>query len=317
MTKKEIKDYLTSKSSRDLFRIADRIRKDYCTDKVFIRGIIEFSNFCARNCLYCGLRRDNNFLKRYRMPKEKILKAAYTIAKKGIKTIILQSGDDFYYTRKDICDIIANIKKNSPDTAVTLSIGERDMRDYKAFREYGADRYLLKHETINSKLYRLLHPGQSLTKRLKILDYLKKNNYRVGTGSIVGLPFQTTEDLVKDILFFKNFRPHMLGIGPFIPQNNTPLKDYKSPSLSLVLKFLALTRIITKTPYIPATTALATLSKDKGLEKGLESGCNVIMINFTPDMYKRNYVIYNNKEDINFNRASQSISKVKRLLCPT
>ncbi len=315
MNKKEILEYLKSNEISSLINRADKIRKSYCGEEVFIRGIIEFSNVCVRNCLYCGLRRDNKKTKRYRMQPEEIIECAFKIIEKGIKTIVLQSGDDFYYTREMIGGIISKIKKKYPQTAITLSIGERPLKEYKAFRDYGADRYLMKMETTNAKLYQRLHPGQSLSVRLKILDYMKKLDFQVGAGCIVGLPGQTLDDLVDDILFLKKTHFAMAGIGPFIPQGETPLKNFPAGKLKLTLKVLALARISTKNTHLPATTALATINPQKGLVLGLRAGCNVIMPDFTPVNYGKKYKIYDHKVKVTLTNAKKIILQAKRKLC--
>ncbi len=315
MTKKEIINCLESINTQALFSKADEVRKKYCGDKVFIRGLIEFSNVCVRNCNYCGLRKDNKKIKPYRMRPEEILEASGRIVHKGIRTIVLQSGDDFYYTRSVLCKLIKDIKDRFPDVAITLSIGERPLSEYKAFREHGADRYLLKQETMNEKLYRLLCPGQSLKRRIKILEYLKKLGFQVGAGNIVGLPGQTLADLAQDIMFFKDFEPDMIGIGPFLPQKNTPLAKNRLPDISLVLRCLALTRIVTRNSHLPATTALASFDKERGYIRGLKAGCNVIMVNFTPQKYRKDYKIYDKKIRTDINKAREAARKAKRKLC--
>ncbi len=310
--KSEILSWLEDDGAeKELFSKADRVRKNYCGDEVHIRGIIEFSNYCSKNCLYCGLRRGNKNVKRYRMKESEITDLACKIASLGLKTVVLQSGDDLYYTRESICEIISEIKKNV-DVAVTLSIGERPFDDYKAFRKTGADRYLLKQETANSSLYERLHPGQNLKERLKILEYLKKLGYQIGAGNIVGLPGQTLKDLANDILLLKNLDVDMAGIGPFIPQKDTPLANFPPGNLNLALKVLALSRILTKNAHLPATTALATLDPREGQLLGLKAGCNVIMPDFTPESYRQNYVIYDNKMRVNLERAKALISEAGR-----
>ncbi|MCD6228095.1 MAG: [FeFe] hydrogenase H-cluster radical SAM maturase HydE [Candidatus Omnitrophica bacterium] len=290
---------------------AEKVRQVFCGEEVYIRGIIEFSNWCARDCLYCGLRRSNKNIRRYRMKEEKIIEVALKIIQLGIKTIVLQSGDDFYYSPNSICKIIQKIKKKA-NVAITLSIGERSFDDYKAFRDAGADRYLLKHETANPFLYAYLHPGQSLKKRLKILEYLKKLGYQVGAGNIVGLPFQRQKDLVQDILLLEKLGVDMAGISPFIPQKDTPLKDFPPPKLDLALKVLALARIITKNAHLPATTAFATLDSYRGQLLALKAGANVIMPDFTPSEFSKDYKIYDGKLKVNFSYAEEIISKAKR-----
>jgi biotin synthase len=248
------------------------------------------------------------------MPIKDILTAVRVIADKGIKTIVLQSGDDFYYTKEKIVKLIKSIKKINKASAVTLSIGERPIEEYKAFFEAGADRYLIRHETANSILYKKIHPKQSLEKRKAILYNLKKIGYQIGCGCIIGLPGQTIEDLAEDILFIKDLQPDMVGMGPFIPQDDTPLSGNNSPAEKLVLKMLALTRIVTKNAHIPATTALATLDEKQGYAQGLKAGCNVIMVSYTPDLYKVNYKIYNDKVSTNIENAQEAIKKAKRTM---
>lgn len=314
MTKAQIIKFLKASDIKPLIKEADRIRCLYCQDDVFIRGLIEFSNYCVRDCLYCGLRTSNNKVERYRMPIKDILTAVRVIADKGIKTIVLQSGDDFYYTKEKIVKLIKSIKKINKASAVTLSIGERPIEEYKAFFEAGADRYLIRHETANSILYKKIHPKQSLEKRKAILYNLKKIGYQIGCGCIIGLPGQTIEDLAEDILFIKDLQPDMVGMGPFIPQDDTPLSGNNSPAEKLVLKMLALTRIVTKNAHIPATTALATLDEKQGYAQGLKAGCNVIMVSYTPDLYKVNYKIYNDKVSTNIENAQEAIKKAKRTM---
>jgi len=314
MKKEEILEYLKSDKTDSLFKKADKIRKLYCGDKVFIRGIIEFSNYCCRSCLYCGLRQENKKLLRYRMTSGEIIRLARQIIEQGVKTIVLQSGDDFGFSQRMLSDIILNIKSANPEVAITLSLGERPFDDYRAFRNAGADRYLLKHETANPRLYERLHPGQSLKKRIETLEYLKKLGYQVGAGNIVGLAGQTLEDLAEDILFMKELDVDMAGIGPFIPQKDTPLYGQPPGRLDLTLKVLALTRIITKDTHLPSTTALATLDPQDGQFLGLKAGCNVLMPDFTPESYRKNYTIYDNKVRVSLDRARELIFKAGRLI---
>ena len=314
MNKSQIIKFLKAQNIKPLIKEADRIRRLYCHDEVLIRGLVEFSNYCVRDCLYCGLRAANQKVKRYRMPVKGILAAARVIADEGIKTIVLQSGDDFFYTKEKVVKLIKDIKKINKGTALTLSIGERPIEEYKAFFDAGADRYLIRHETANSILYKKIHPKQSLEKRKAILYNLKKIGYQIGCGGIIGLPGQTIEDLAEDVLFIKDMQPDMVGMGPFIPQDDTPLAGNKSPTEKLVLKMLALTRIVTKNAHIPATTALATLDQKQGYTRGLKAGCNVIMVSFTPDLYKVNYKIYNDKECTDIKNAREAIKKAKRTM---
>ncbi len=312
MKKNEMLEYLSDRENDTLFRLADSVRKEYMGNKVYIRGIVEFSNYCCRNCFYCGLRGPNSKIQRYRMSLEEILSVVQSIYEKGIRTVVLQSGDDYYYSRSDICKIISLIKKKF-DMAVTLSIGERENEDYKAFRDAGADRYLIKFETSSKKLYNKLHPGQQFNRRLKILDVLNSYGYQVGTGFMVGLPGETMEDFINNIVLAKKIDPDMIGIGPFIPQKDTPLGNYGKGSVINTLKAIALLRINLKRAHIPATTALATLD-DRGLEKGLRSGANVIMPDFTPDKEKSKYVIYDNKRRITLESAKKAAKDANREL---
>ena len=314
MKKEEILEYLKSDKTDSLFKKADKIRKLYCGDRVFIRGIIEFSNYCCRSCLYCGLRQENKKILRYRMTPRQVIRLAKQIIEQGVKTIVLQSGDDFGFSQRMLSDIILNIKSANPEVAITLSLGERPFDDYRAFRNAGADRYLLKHETANPRLYERLHPGQSLKKRIETLEYLKKLGYQVGAGNIVGLAGQTLEDLAEDILFMKELDVDMAGIGPFIPQKDTPLHGQPPGKLDLTLKVLALTRIITKNTHLPSTTALATLDPQDGQFLGLKAGCNVLMPDFTPECYRKDYTIYDDKVRVSLDRAEELIFKAGRLI---
>ncbi|MCK4905116.1 [FeFe] hydrogenase H-cluster radical SAM maturase HydE [bacterium] len=310
--KKEIVNQLKQVNSETLFQKADSIRRTFCGEKVYIRGIIEFSNYCCRSCLYCGLRQENKKILRYRMAPDEIIHLSNQVIQRGVKTIVLQSGDDLWYSQKILSDIIYKIKSANPEIAITLSLGERPFDGYKAFKDAGADRYLLKHETANPLLYERLHPGQTLKRRIEILEYLKEINYQVGAGNIIGLPGQTLEDLADDILLMKNLDVDMAGIGPFIPQKDTLLCSHPLGSLDLTLKVLALTRIITKNTHLPATTALATLDPGDGQLLGLKTGANVIMPDFTPEEYRREYQIYDGKIKIDLEKTKDVISEAKR-----
>jgi len=312
MDKKEIIERLRREDPAELFEEADDIRKSFCSDEVHIRAIIEFSNYCCRSCLYCGLRRENRNILRYRMLPGEIVELAKKIIQRGVKTIVLQSGDDFGYSQKALCGIIERIKKENSGIAITLSMGERPFDDYKAFKDAGADRYLLKHETANHKLYERLHPGATLKRRLVILEYLKKLGYQIGAGSIIGLPGQTLRDIADDILILKDLDVDMAGIGPFIPQKDTPLKHSPCGNLELTLKVLSISRILTENIHLPATTALATLDTNEGQLSGFKAGCNVIMPDFTPEYYRKDYTIYDSKARVNLERAKELISRAGR-----
>ncbi|MCI2425520.1 [FeFe] hydrogenase H-cluster radical SAM maturase HydE [Candidatus Acetothermia bacterium] len=273
---------------------ADEVRSRYCGDEVHLRGVIEFSNYCIRDCLYCGLRRSNKKLTRYRMTTEEIVERALMGFQAGVKTIVLQSGDDLEYREEDISRIIHLIKAKV-DVAITLSVGERDYREYSAWKKAGADRYLLKHETANPVLYSGLHPGQTLSHRLKILGWLKEIGYQVGAGNLVGLPGQTLRDLADDILFMKELDVEMAGIGPYIPHPDTPLGRERGGSLNMTLKVLAVARIVLRDVHLPATTAVGSIHPE-GREKALlKAGANVVMPNITPKQYRPLYQIYPGK----------------------
>lgn len=278
--------------NEQLFALADKVRHEKTGDEVHLRGLIEFSNICKRQCKYCGLRAPNKKVSRYRMMPEEIILCAQNAAEAGYKTIVLQSGEDDYYSRDILCRIISGIKKF--DTAVTLSIGERSFEDYKAFKDCGADRYLLRIETTDKDLYKKMHPGMDINTRIRCLEHLRELDYEVGTGCLVGLPDQTPESLADDILFFKEINADMVGIGPLIPHPETPLKECPLGSLTTALKVMAITRIILENINIPATTAMETLDPE-GRILALKSGANVIMPNVTPTIYKNKYEIYPNK----------------------
>ncbi|AFH48237.1 Hydrogenase maturation protein HydE [Ignavibacterium album JCM 16511] len=282
------------KDISELIRKADSVRKEYCGDEVHLRGIIEFSNYCEQDCLYCGLRKSNHQLERYRISPDEIIETARKISSAGIKTVVLQSGEDFYYKKEVVTNIIRNIKA-ACDVAITLSLGERNFDEYYEWKSAGADRYLLKHETANEKLYSALHSHQKLEERLTHLKYLKSIGFQAGSGNIIGLPGQTIEDIADDILLCKEFDCDMCSFSPFIPSPETPMKSIPPADLKLTLKTMAVARIVLKNVHIPATTALSTLSPE-GRKLGLTVGANVIMPNFTPDEYKDKYRIYANKK---------------------
>lgn len=281
-----------------LFSLADKTRKEYVGDEVHLRGLIEFSNICKRQCKYCGLRCEDKFIDRYRISKENIISYAEHAVNMGYKTIVLQSGEDEYYNTDLMCEIIAGIKKLG--VALTLSIGEKTYGEYKAFKEAGADRYLIRIETTDKTLYNQMHPNMDFDNRVRCLEDLGRLGYEVGSGCLVGLPNQTIESLADDILFFKEINADMVGIGPFIPHPHTPLKDSATGSFTLALKVMALTRILLKDINIPATTAMETLNPN-GRIIALQSGANVVMPNVTTTEYRAKYEIYPNKICINEN----------------
>jgi len=296
-TRNEIIEILKDDGKNDwLFKLADKVRAENVGDEVHLRGLIEFSNICKNSCKYCGLRSSNKEISRYRILKDEIIDCVRNASELGYKTIVLQSGEDEYYDRERIVEIIRAVKKF--DTALTLSIGERSTEDYKAFKDAGADRYLIRIETTDRDLYKQMHPNMSFDNRLRCLNDLRKLGYEVGTGCLVGLPAQTLESLADDILFFKEIQADMVGIGPFIPHPQTPLANENAGSFMLALKVMALTRIMLPDINIPATTAMETLNPN-GRIIALKSGANVVMPNVTNKKYRAKYEIYPNKICIN------------------
>ena len=293
---------------REIFAFADSVRRQFAGEGILVRGIIEFSNFCRNSCFYCGLNKSNKTLSRYRLSREEIMYSLSKLSGCGIKTVVLQSGEDDSLDPYWLKDIIAQIKSLF-DIAVTLSVGERERYEYKLWRDAGADRYLLKIETTNSRLYKSLHPGMSFGNRLRCLQDLKELGYQVGSGNIIGLRGQSLKDIAEDIIFFQAGEFDMLGIGPFIPHAKTELGNEPSAQAALTLKALALTRIVTKDTHLPATTALGSLGQDFR-PQGLSAGANVLMPNFTPQQYRRLYEIYPGKRCIDEPMGSCSISAI-------
>lgn len=293
LTEEEIFQLLKDNSiNEDLFIAADEVREKYLGNSVHLRGLIEFTNICKRNCMYCGLRRDNNNLKRYRLSEDEIINFAQKAVSYGYKTIVIQGGEDDYYTKERMVNIIKRIK--SLGVALTLSLGEKTYDEYKAFKEAGADRYLIRIETTDKKLYEDMDPEMSFENRLDCLKNLGELGYEVGSGTLVGLPGQTLESIARDILFFKKINADMIGIGPFIPNQDTPLKDAHGENLILSLKVMALTRLILPDINIPATTAMESLAPN-GRLKALQSGANVVMPNVTEGEYRKLYALYPGK----------------------
>lgn len=279
-----------------LFAEADRVRKRYAGKAVHLRGIIEFSNYCSRDCLYCGLRHSNRSLRRYRLSPREILAAAETAKIVKIPTVVLQSGEDRGFGVGELCRVVRSLK--AMGLAVTLSVGELTEEDYCRLRDAGADRYLLKFETSDKRLYEKLRPGCRFESRIKCLEILRRLGYQVGSGNMVGLPGQTVRSLARDIGQFKELDLDMIGIGPFIPHPQTPLAKAGEPCLDMVLKAVALTRIIMPRAHLPATTAAGTIDP-YGREKALRCGGNVVMPNITPQKYRKYYQIYPGKICIN------------------
>lgn len=271
------------------------LRREYYGTKVFTRGLIEFTNYCKNDCFYCGIRRGNKNAKRYRLTEEEILACCENGYELGFRTFVLQGGEDLWYTDERMVSVIKKIKQRYPDCALTLSIGEKSHDSYKAFREAGADRYLLRHETADEVHYGKLHPASmSLRHRKKCLYDLKSLGYQAGAGFMVGSPGQTVECLAEDLMFLKELKPQMVGIGPFIPHHDTQFADEPAGSVELTLFLLSVIRILLPKVLLPATTALGTLD-EKGREKGILSGANVVMPNLSPVKNRKQYDLYDNK----------------------
>jgi biotin synthase len=288
---------LRTPDERLLFTSADKTRERYIGNEVHLRGIIEFSNYCVKNCLYCGLRRDNRRLQRYRMTPDEILATAEEAAGEGLKTIVLQSGEDPFFTGDALSRLTARLKERH-DVAVTMSVGERTKGDYRLMREAGADRYLLKHETSDPKLFSKLRPGTSLEGRLKRLHWLKELGFQVGSGNMVGLPGQEVGILADDIMLMRDLDVEMAGIGPFVPHYDTPLSYADGGDVAATLRVLAVTRLVLPYTHLPATTALGSIHPE-GREMALACGANVIMPNMTPLRYRKLYEIYPNRTGVN------------------
>ena len=282
--------------NEQLFAYADKVRQKYKGSEVHLRGLIEFSNICGRSCKYCGLRCGNKKLERYRMTPEEIISCAKAAVNKGYKTIVLQSGEDDYFSAGRMCRIISEIKKLN--TALTLSLGEKSYDEYKAYKDAGADRYLLRIETTDKELYKSLHPNMSLENRIRCLKDLKALGFETGTGILTGLPGQTAASIADDILFFKELDADMIGTGPFIPHPDTPLKDCPAGSFELALKVSAIARILLKDINITASSAMETVNPN-GRIIALKSGANAAMPNLTPALYRGKYEIYPGKICIN------------------
>ena len=294
--------------TEDLLSAADEVRQKYVGDEIHLRALIEFSNFCKNNCCYCGLRRDNKNIERYRIDEDTIFMLAEHAARNmGLKTIVLQSGEDMFFSREKLCNIIRRIK--TLDVALTLSIGEKTLDEYRAYKEAGADRFLLRIETTDKDLYLRHDPGMSWEKRVECIRNLGIAGLEIGSGVLVGLPGQSVESYADDILFFKAVNADMIGIGPFIPHPDTPLKNEAGGSFITALKVMALTRLLLPDINIPATTAMETLAPN-GQVRALQAGANVIMPNVTLTQYRKHYELYPGKSTTNYT-PDESLRVVK------
>lgn len=294
----------------ELLRIeADKIRREVYGNKVYIRGLIEISNICKNNCLYCGIRGGNVNCDRYRLTPEEILdccKAGYDL---GFRTFVMQGGEDGFFTDDILCPLIKEIKRLYPDCAVTLSLGERSRESYKKLFDAGADRYLLRHEAVSPELYSRLHPQElTIENRIRCLKDLKEIGFQTGCGFMVGAPFQTARHIAEDLKFIEEFKPQMCGIGPFIPHKDTEFRDHPKGSAELTCYLLSIVRIILPNVLLPATTALGTAEAD-GRERGILSGANVVMPNLSPKDVRSKYALYDNK----ISTGAESAQHIKEL----
>ena len=284
---KETIEYLAEK--------AREVRESVYGKEVYLRGLIEFTNYCKNDCLYCGIRRSNKNADRYRLTDEQILNCCEVGYKLGFRTFVLQGGEDAYFSDEVLIPLIKEIKEKYPDCALTLSVGEREKDSYQKLFDAGADRYLLRHETADKEHYESLHPAElSFDHRMKCLWDLKEIGYQVGCGMMIGSPNQTVKHLIKDLRFLQDFKPEMVGIGPFIPHHDTPFADRETGSVDITLKLLSIIRIMLPEVLLPATTALGT-ADGLGREKGILAGANVVMPNLSPTDVRGKYLLYDNK----------------------
>lgn len=289
---------------------ADRIRRSVYGDQVFIRGLIEISNYCRNDCLYCGIRRSNERCDRYRLSREQILSSCRIGYPLGFRTFVLQGGEDAFFTDEYMADTVSAIKSEFPDCAVTLSLGERSRESYRRLFDAGADRYLLRHETADPTHYGRLHPPyQSFENRMRCLNDLREIGYQVGCGFMVGSPYQTADTIAEDLKFIETFKPDMCGIGPFIPHKDTPFAAFAPGTAEYTCYLLSIVRLICPTVLLPATTALGTICPG-GREMGLRAGANVVMPNLSPANVREKYMLYDNKLS-GGDEAAEELSKLK------
>lgn len=294
-----------------LFSAADEVRREHYSDEVYIRGLVEFTNYCKNNCYYCGIRCGNKKAVRYRLNKDDILECCAKGYDLGFRTFVLQGGEDPYYTDEVMCDIVGSIRGLYPDCAITLSIGERSKESYQAYFNAGANRFLLRHETASDDHYSRLHPDNlSLDNRKRCLFDLKEIGYQVGSGFMVDSPYQTTENIVADLRFLQQLQPDMIGIGPFIRHEDTPFSGFESGSLNKTLRLVSILRLMFPYALIPSTTALGTIHP-QGREMGLQAGANVVMPNLSPKRFREMYMLYDNKISTD-EEAAESVENLKK-----
>lgn len=295
---KELISTYTAEDRAYAANIAREIAVNNFGRRIFFRGIIEFTNICRNDCFYCGIRKSNAGLTRYRLTKEDILECCRVGNELGYRTFVLQGGEDGYFTDEIMTDIVSEIKRRFPECAVTLSIGERSRESYERLKAAGADRYLLRHETADACHYGRLHPAQmSHEHRMQCLEALRETGFQTGCGMMVGSPYQTAELIAKDMVFLQEFQPEMVGMGPFIPHKDTPFRDQEAGSVELTLFLLSLVRIMKPDVLLPSTTALGSLNSD-GRINGVLAGCNVVMPNLSPLSVRKKYMLYEGKAGI-------------------
>ena len=298
-------------ADRYLAQTAEAVRKEAYGNRVFIRGLIEFTNCCKNDCHYCGIRRGNRRCQRYRLTQEDILACCDAGYQLGFRTFVLQGGEDPFFTRQRMTALVRAIKAAHPDCALTLSVGEKDRDTYQEWFDAGADRYLLRHETADEGHFRMLHPeNQSLSNRLRCLRDLKDIGYQTGCGIMVGTPGQTPATLASDMIFMQELQPQMIGVGPFLPHQDTPFRNEKPGSVELPLFILALCRLMLPIVLLPATTALGTAESD-GRIRGVLAGCNVIKPNLSPASVRKKYMLYDNKADTDLT-AAEGVALLRR-----
>ena len=294
----ELKILIENITDEDMEYLRKKARKkadEIYGKQVFVRGLIEFTNYCKNDCYYCGIRASNKCAERYRLNKEDILNCCEQGHTLGFRTFVLQGGEDLHYSDDEMCNIISSVKSAYPGCALTLSVGERSYDTYKRWFDCGADRYLLRHETADKEHYQKLHPEKmSFDNRMKCLENLKEIGYQTGCGFMVGSPYQTTECLIKDLRFIKEFQPAMVGIGPYLSHNQTPFANEKNGEVRLTLILLSIIRLLLPEVLLPATTALGTAAGD-GRERGILAGANVVMPNLSPVKVRKKYSLYDNK----------------------
>ena len=315
LSREKFKELLsTDLYDSSLFKSADQIRQSIYGKDVYIRGLIEFTNYCKNNCYYCGIRSGNANAVRYRLSKDEIIKCCREGYELGFRTFVLQGGEDPYFTDEKILDIIKSIRGEFSDCAITLSIGEKSYQSYLSYYNAGANRFLLRHETAEDDHYNRLHPdSMSLQKRKQCLYDLKKIGYQVGSGFMVGSPFQTLDNIISDLEFLYELEPDMIGIGPYIVHKETPFAKFESGDVKLTLRLIAALRHMFPYALIPATTALGTLHPD-GREMGLRAGANVVMPNLSPQSYRKLYDLYDNKISTGEEAAQSRAALEKRVL---